>query len=173
MIFAQTDSNDSDTDSNELKTISRVGSIVYGRTDGETRESASITDLSVPGFLLSGPVTVKSIVKNSGNIDFSAVHKFTVKSIVGSELYHEEDSQIVFPDTSRKATFSWESTQLMGIFRVTYRVEAVDQIQEVTRLVIILPAYMLLIFIILLTIFIIWIIITIRKRRERKSRHVA
>lgn len=171
-IFAQTDTPESSSNTSGLKTVSRIGMVVYGRSEGETEDSAEIAEYNVPGFLFAGPVSVKSLVKNTGNTDFEARYKLTVKSITGNELYTAEDSHNILPDTARRENLSWENTQFMGIFQVTYRVEALDQVREETHLVIIMPVYMIIIFIALLTILIVWIIMMNRKRKERKSRLV-
>ena len=171
-LFAQTDVNDANVESSGLKTVSRIGMVVYGRTDGETDDKAEIAEYNVPGFLLSGPVTVNSLVKNAGNTDFEARYKMTVKSIVGEELYSTEEAYNILPDTSRREQLTWENTQMMGIFQVNYRVEALGEIRDETKVVIILPLFMIIIIITLLTIIIVWIIMMIRKRKERKSRLV-
>lgn len=168
-IFAQTDSSDSNQTSG-LKTVSRIGMVVYGRSEGDTDDAFEIDEYNIPGFLFSGPVSVSSRVKNTGNTDFEARYKFTVKSIVGGEIYTAEDSHNILPETARREELTWENTQPMGIFQVTYRIEVLDQVREETRIVIILPIYMIVILIILLTILITWIIMMNRKRKERKSR---
>ena len=76
------------------------------------------------------------------------------------------------PDTARREELTWENSQTMGIFKVTYRVEAMGEVREETRILIILPLFMIIIIITLLTIITIWIIMVVRKRKERKSRLV-
>ncbi len=171
-IFIQADNNNNQSDVSSIGTVTRLGAVVYGRTNGDTEERAEIAEYDIPGFMFSGPITATSIVRNSGNTDFNVEYSFSVTSITGTELFREEKINAVLPDTSRKTSFEWKNTQPMGIFNVTYRVKASDQIREETRVVIILPIYMLIIAIFILTLLIIWIIILIRKRRERKSRLV-
>ena len=169
-IFAQTDNSKAE-DVSGIMTVSRIGLVVYGRTSGETVESADIVGFDIPWFMTQGPITAMSRVENKGNTDIEAKYTFTVKSIVGSELYTKEDSQSVLPDTIRRVNFEWENTSAMGIFWVTLRVEAMDGVvREETRLVMILPVYMIVILIMLLTILVIWIIMLVRKRKERKAR---
>lgn len=171
-LFAQTKVDDSNVETSGLKTVSRIGMVVYGRTDGETDDSAEIAEYNVPGFLLNGPVSVNSLIKNTGNTDFEARYKLTVKSIVGEELYSAEEAYNILPDTARREELTWENTQMMGIFQINYRVEALGEVRDETRVVIILPLFMIIIIITLLTIIIVWIIMLIRKRKERKSRLV-
>lgn len=169
-IFAQTEPNETETNTSGLKTVSRIGMVVYGRTEGETDESAEISEYHLPGFLTNGPVKASSLVKNSGNTDIEAKYAYVINSITGSELHKEEVAFNILPDTSRRQEFVWENTQPMGIFRATYKVEVLGEIHEETHLLVILPIYMIVIAIILLTVLTIWIIMLIRKRRERKSR---
>lgn len=171
-IFAQTDADDKDTASSGIKTVSRIGLVVYGRTNGETNESAEIVDYSVPSFMLNGPITATSKVKNTGNTDIEIKQKFTVKNIFGNVLTEDEQAYNLLPDTERRMNSKWENTSPMGLFWVTYSVSssAIENAREETRLVIILPIYMIVIMIILLTIIIVWIIILVRKRKERKGR---
>lgn len=171
-IFAQTMAKEGGSETSGLKAVSRVGTVIYGRTDGDTREGAEVAEYEVPGFLFSGPVTVKSLVKNVGNTDFEARYELKVKSIFGSEIYSESDALNILPDTARRESLTWESSQAMGIFNVTYRVEAMGEVREETHLVVILPVFMIIILIALLTIIIVWVILFIRKRKERKARLV-
>ena len=174
-IFAQTEADDTASGANTtgIKTVSRIGLVVYGRTEGETDEKAEITDFHMDRFLNNGPVKASALVKNSGNTDFEAKFEYTIKSIFGEEKYHKEDAQNVLPDTSRRRNYEWENTSAMGIFTATFKVTALNETREETHLVIIMPIYMIIIVIILLTILTIWIIMLIRKRRERKSKFVA
>lgn len=170
-IFAQTDSSES-KDTSGITTVSRIGLIVYGRTNGETNEKAEITDFAVSGFLNQGPITATSKVKNEGNTDIEAKYKFTVKSIFGNTLHEDEQAYNILPDTERRLNTEWGNTSPMGLFWVTYSVSssALESAREETKLVVILPIWMIVIMLILLTILIIWIIMLSRKRKERKGR---
>lgn len=169
-IFAQTEPSAAESNTSGIKTVSRIGMVVYGRTEGETDESAEITDYHMPGFQTGGPVKASSVVKNSGNTDIEARYSYTVNSILGGELFKDEVAYNILPDTSRRQESVWESTPPMGIFRATYKVEVLGEIREETHLLVILPVYMIVIAIILLTVLTIWIIMLVRKRKERKSR---
>ena len=171
-IFVQTGDDVKPLESSGLQAISRVGVIIYGRSTGETDEKAEVTELNVPTFMTSGPVSASALVTNTGNTDIEVEHSFTVTSIIGAELYHSEGKDPILPDAARRTRSTWENTQPMGIFRVYYRVATLGNEYEVDKLVIIMPVYMIVIAFFVLTLLIIWIIILIRKRRERKSRLV-
>lgn len=171
-IFVQTGDNTKPLETSGLQAVSRVGMIVYGRSSGETDECAEITENTVPTFLLNGPLTASALIKNLGNTDIEVNYSFTVTSIVGAELYHSEGKEPILPDASRRIKQQWENAQPMGLFRVSYKIETLGETRETTRLVIILPVYMIVLALFVLTLLIVWIIILIRKRRERKSRLV-
>ena len=171
-IFVQTGDDAKPLESSGLQAVSRVGVIIYGRGTGETEEKAEVTNLSVPSFMTGGPVVASALVTNTGNTDIEVEHSFTVTSIVGTEIYHSEGKDPVLPDAARRVKSEWENTQPMGIFRISYKVSVLGDSYEINKLIIILPAYMIVIAIFVLTLLIIWIIILIRKRRERKSKFV-
>lgn len=171
-IFIQTGDSDKPLESSGISTVSRVGVIIYGRGLGATDERAEVTELDVPSFMTNGPVKASALITNNGNTDIEVEYSFTVNSIIGAELYHSESKDPVLPDASRRIKSSWENTQPMGIFRVTYKVSTLGNDYEVSKLIIILPVYMIVVAFFVLTLLVIWIIILIRKRRERKSRLV-
>lgn len=171
-IFIQTGDNAKPLETSGLQAVSRVGVIIYGRGVGETEEKAEISDVHVPVFLTSGPVAASALVTNLGNTDIEVEYSFTVSSIVGNELYHAEGKNPVLPDAARRIKAEWENTQPMGIFHVSYHVSTLGETYEESKLIIILPVYMIVIALFILTLLVIWIIILIRKRRERKSRLV-
>ncbi len=171
VILIQTEA-DEDISVPGVQTVSRVGMVIYGRTDGETEEKPELVEFNIPTFKTEGKITASSVVRNAGNVDFETNYSFKVSSVVGKELYQSPYySNLVLPDTQRREEFAWETTPAIGIYQVTFKVEANGEVlKEETKLVIILPVYIVVITILLLTITIIWIIILIRKRKERKAR---
>lgn len=155
-----------------IRTISRVGLVVYGHSIGDTVLNAQITDLDLSRFLTKGNIGGSARIKNEGNVDFTATHTFTVKTLFGKTLYEQDIVSSVLPETERVIREEWENTPFMGFFAVTYRIVAVDQMEEQTNVVLIMPVLMIIILLILLTGFIIWAIMLNRRRRERRSRLV-
>lgn len=174
-IFAETDvSKDNGNNSSGIRTASRVGMIVYGRTNGNTLEEGSITDFNIPGFLVDGNIRATSKVKNSGNTDFEAEYTLVVKSILGEKLYSKTTTYNVLPDTDveRRVNLEWTDTPFMGIFKVYHKVSTPGEngVREEEKLVIKFPIVMIILTILVLTGLTISIIITVRKRKERKAR---
>lgn len=171
-IFAETDivEDEENQKTSGIRTASRVGMIIYGRTNGETDEVGEIVDYNVPGFMIGGKISATSKVKNTGNTDFEAGYTFVVESITGEQLYSKTTSYNVLPDTERRVNLEWDETPWMGVYKVKYRVQAVDDIREEEKLVIIYPIFMIILTILVLTGIIISVIILIRKRKERNAR---
>ena len=169
-IFAEPDVDASEGDLSGIKTVSRVGLVIYGRTEGDTDDSAEITDFSLTNFLTEGNIATGARIKNNGNTDFTAEASLTVKKFFGSVAYEKTRSYDVLPDTSRRINMEWEDTPVFGIFHVTSTVKALDQEHTETKLVLIVPLFMIIIAIILLTIMVIWLIILIKKRRSQKAK---
>ena len=84
-------------------------------------------------------------VKNTGNTDFLAVYDLTVKSIFGTPIYANSDNFIVLPGTERKFSTSWAEAPLFGIFNVSFTVNALDQSRTDSHVILILPAFMVVI----------------------------
>lgn len=155
-----------------IGSVSRVSLILLGHGDGETRDTAEITDFSLTGMFTAKDIDAMAKVKNSGNTDFLAVYELSVKSIFGTPIYSSSDNFIVLPETQRKFSTSWAEAPLFGIFNVTFTVDAIDQTRTESHIILILPAFVVVIALLLLTSIIIWSIILIRKRKERSSRLV-
>ena len=175
VIFAESVDEDSFSGTGTsagIGSVSRVSLILLGHGDGETRDTAEITDFSLTGMFTAQNIDAMAKVKNTGNTDFLAVYDMTVKSIFGTPIYTSSDNFIVLPDTERKFTTSWAEAPLFGIFNVSFTVSAIDQSQTESHVILILPGFVVVIALLLLTSIIVWTIILIRKRKERSSRLV-
>lgn len=179
-IFAEADSGkDNASLSTGIKTVSRVGLVVYGRTEGDTDDNAEIRDFKLSSFLTGGNINTSAVVENKGNTDFSTTYSLVVKKFFGDTAYEKTKTYDVLPDTYRDISIEWAKdedddsstgTPAFGIFHVTSTVTALNEKHEETKLVLIIPFFMIIIAVVLLTIMIVWLIILIKKRRAQKSR---
>ena len=154
-----------------VRAISRVGLILYGSTNGNTIETVEISNLKTRAFLTSGLITSEVDIKNTGNTDFSAVVTMEIDKLIGGNVAKIDSPYPIIPDApTRHAVLEWQDTPAFGIFKVKTTVSALDQKVEETKIVVILPIWIIVIMLVLLTIIIAWLIILIRKRRAQKSR---
>lgn len=169
VIWAQT-INGGNNESSGVQTVSRAGMVIYGRSIGDTFQTAEVTEYDFTKFTFGGALTAQATIKNTGNTDFNAYYNYTAKTIFGKVLKEDKGSIATFPGTEYHANVNWENTPFIGIFTVTWTITAADVVKEETRVVMIMPVFMIVLLFLLLTVIIIWIIIIIRKRKERKSR---
>ncbi len=169
VIWAQT-INGGSNESSGVQTVSRAGMVIYGRSIGDTFQTSEVTDYDFTKFTFGGALTAKATIKNTGNTDFNAYYDYTAKTVFGKVLKEDSGSIATFPGTEYHANVNWENTPFIGVFTVTWKITAANVIKEETRVVMIMPVFMIVLLILLLTVIIIWIIIIIRKRKERKSR---
>ncbi|MBQ3293876.1 hypothetical protein IJG96_01965, partial [Candidatus Saccharibacteria bacterium] len=141
VIFAEsvdTDDFSGSGTSAGIGSVSRVSLILLGHGDGDTRDTAEITDFSLTGMFSAKNIDAMTKVKNTGNTDFLAVYDLTVKSIFGTPIYANSDNFIVLPGTERKFTTSWAEAPLFGIFNVNLTVNALDQTRTDSHVILIL-----------------------------------
>lgn len=169
VIWAQT-LNDPSASTASVQTISQAGMVITGRTIGDTRQTAEISEYDFTRFAFSGPLHANATIKNTGNTDFDAYYYYTAKTLFGKEVYAMNDSLATYPDTEYHINVDWENTPFIGVFQVEFKVSTADTVRSETHIVVILPIFVLILLIILLTIIIVWITIINRKRKERKAR---
>ena len=169
-IFAESIPGDTAT-STGVRTISRVGLILYGRTNGTTIEESTIENFKMKTFMTNGKITAEADIANKGNTDFTASMAMEISKIVGGEVAKIDTPYPIIPDSpTRHAVLEWKDTPIFGIFKVKTIITALDKKVEEAKIVLILPIFIIIIMLMLLTIIIVWLIILIRKRRAQRSR---
>ncbi|MBQ7202218.1 hypothetical protein IJS18_02415 [Candidatus Saccharibacteria bacterium] len=175
VIFAHTLSKEDDAGG--LRTEASPGLVIYGRSSGETVLKSEIYDLKINKSLGDGEHTINVIngtakVNNSGNVDFMAYGKLTVSGIFGHQYYVTPESKgtSIIPEVELSVSDKWDETPYFGLFRVNWSVTVGTETQQISRIVLLLPAPIIILMILLLTIIVIWIMIMVRKRKERRSR---
>lgn len=167
-IFAQT--TGSTASGTGVSTIAQVASQIYGRSIGDTVQTATIDDYNFTRFTLGGKLTAHASFKNTGNTDFNARYSYKAMTLFGKELYSDEGSTTTFPGVDYDFDVVWDNPPMLGIFSVQFKVTAADAVRDETHIVVIMPIFIMILLILLLTVIIVWIIIIIRKRKERKAR---
>ena len=178
VIFAHTLSSSNNVSG--IRTEASPGMIIYGRSiDGESQISAEVRDLEIKQSVTEGTTTRNNIyasakVKNTGNVDFSAVGKLKVEAIPFGASYETPATGAngklsVIPETELVLSDEWTETPSFGLYKVTWTVTAGEVTESIERVVFLFPPVAIIITIILLTILIVWIIIVVRKRKARRS----
>lgn len=189
VLFAHTLSDT--VDAGGIKTEASPGLIIYGRSSGETIVTSEIRNLSVNQTIKKdeveedaegnrnmvtkeiGHINASAKVKNTGNIDFNAVGKLEVSGLFGGVIYETPSNRgrtSIIPDTELTVSDEWEETPAFGIFRVKWKVIAGDKEEEISTIIAINIAPLIIFIIIVLTILTIGFIMGAKKRKERRSR---
>ena len=164
--------NDNEANDTAVQTVRQLGYLVYGNVDGETVKTAEILENKIPSFLFKPPVQATSLVENTGNIYTVAKYSVQVFPLFGDEeIYTNEenpDGNIIFPETRRYNTVSWDGAPQLGIFRVRQTIEIFDEKSVEEKIVFLCPIWFLFIVLLLIFFMIFWIISRIVKRRNEK-----
>ena len=162
-----------------INSVSRVGSLIVGRVNGEIIERGELISQSLPTVVLNGNFTPSATVKNTGNVNFAVSSQLRIKNILSGNIIFdgsagESDQQQVYPDMTR--TFSYDQVDLpaIGIFDVEYTVSFVGQTATLHRVVWAIPLWLLLVVIGVLAFLVIfgWLAFAhnrLAARRKRKA----
>lgn len=165
-----TDNDNEQTEGSAFKVIQQIGFRVLASINGTTRKTAAITDNKVPGFIFNPPITVSSVVNNSGNIHAKATYVLQVFPLFGDEeVYTNEENPVeltILPETKRYNELSWDGAPHLGIFRVKQTVKIFDEVSVTEKLVFLCPIWFLFIVLLLIFCVIFWIVSRVRSRRK-------
>lgn len=147
---------------------------IFTEIDGKTERSSEITELKLPFFLSEGNITASSKVKNTGNVHGTANYTLKITPLFSNTPVYsnesEPDKKLVLPDRTMKQETTWENTPTVGIFNVTYRVEFEGgDVEEITRLVIKCPIWLIIVVTLGLAGFIFVIVKTIKSKKSKKK----
>ncbi len=177
VIFAHTLT--SSVSASGIRTEASPGLVVYGRsTEGAVDTSSEISDLKIEQSITENGITRNNFyasakVKNNGNVDFNAIGKMKVDSIIGFSSYETPDNRgriSVIPESELVVSDEWEESPSFGIYKVTWTVTASESTETIEKVVFLIPPLAIILTIIVLTFIVIWIIMASRKRKERRSR---
>ena len=152
------------TGEGSINTMQQVGMLIYAKLGGETREEGKVKSQTINQFYFSPPVNIGSLVQNTGNIDFDANYKVSIKTLFGHEAYTHTQEHSILPDTSRQVDIVWENAPALGIFYVTQDIIILGEAYSETKLIVIMPLWVIITTIILFGILGIVIITKIRHR---------
>lgn len=177
-IMAQTDAGNAE-DAN-IKTINRVGMILYASVAGDTREEGLIKSNSLPTLVFNPPVNASILVENTGNVEATATTNLRIWKLFDPETIYNNDaspSKIdVIPGTSRFNTLTWNEAPKIGVFWAEQTVNYLGKTSVNHKFIIICPIWLMIIIFAILFFMIFWLVSRIRtrknggKKEEKRSR---
>ena len=159
-----------DNSSVDLREVYETAHILYTDVAGETVRKGSITDVSVPGFMLNGQITGSANIHNEGNVHSKAKQTMQIFPLFSSEevFTNEEEPKEtwIMPERTVFSSVKWNETPSLGIFHVIYNVEYEGVESKVDKIVIVCPLWLL--FLILLALFLlIFRILSVKKKSKK------
>ncbi|MBR1802299.1 LapA family protein [Candidatus Saccharibacteria bacterium] len=170
-IMVQSDT--SAKDSNIVLASSRVAMIVFSQINGEVNACGKIVDKTVPSLLLNPPISASGRVENCGNIDLNVRYVMEVTPLFSNEpIYSNEDEPLVLatlPETRRFTSIEWENTPAIGIYKVHLTITYNDQTEEVTKIVLVCPLWVIVLVLVFIGALIFWLVSRNRNRKAAKK----
>ncbi|MBR5389083.1 hypothetical protein IK146_00755 [Candidatus Saccharibacteria bacterium] len=167
-IVVTTDS----VDTGMIKEKYAMAHLVYAEVAGETIRKGRLNSIEVAGFISSGDIKGSASITNLGNVHSRAKHTLKVYPLFGGEEYYTNENKpqenVIMPGGTRLTEVVWESTPSIGIFRVEYSVEFEGVTDEISKIVIVCPIWLLVIICALVIVILYRVITGIigKKRRE-------
>lgn len=160
----------SDGDGNIVMAEKQLGLIVYSSVAGQTRKEGSVVENKVPSFMFAPPISVTSVVENTGNVHADATYILQVYPFFGGEeVYTNEENpekRTILPETRRLNTITWEGAPQLGLFKVKQTVKFLDQTSVTEKVLFICPIWFLLIVLAIIFLVIFWIVTRVRGRKD-------
>ncbi len=170
-LMAQTD--DGNAENATIAVIHRVGMILAATVPGDTRSEGEVIKNNVSTFYFNPPVTMSSLVKNTGNVELTAKYTYKIYPLFSNEaLYNTEEnpqSLDIYPETSRFNSMTWEGAPTLGIFWMEQIIEFGDKVSTVGKFVLICPLWLIFVIFVLLFAAIFWLVSRAKKRNKRES----
>ncbi len=151
----------------------QIGYTVTSSVDGpDAKAKGHVVETKIPQLLFVPPVTSSVKVENTGNLDFEAEYKMTVKTFFRKkEVYVNESNATVMAETSRVVSTNWNETPSLGLFRVTQETTVLGETSTLTKTVLVIPIALIVAIIVAILLLILWIYVKVRKNRKgSKSR---
>ena len=159
-----------DNSSVDLREVYETAHILYTDVAGETVRKGSITDVSVPGFMLNGQITGSANIHNEGNVHSKAKQTMQIFPLFSSEevFTNEEEPKEtwIMPERTVFSSVKWNETPSLGIFHVIYNVEYEGVESKVDKIVIVCPLWLLFL-ILLALVLLIFRILSVKKKSKK------
>lgn len=179
IIASLEESRDDGNNGANIKTVSQVADLIFGKVSGETNECAKIHNINVNSFMFEPPMNATSLVEDCGNVHMYATYIMKVFPLFSDTAIYDNsedpETHVVIPETRRFNTTSWTKEQgapMMGIFNVEYTVKIGKESKTIKQLVFIFPLWLIIIIILFIGAIIFWLVSRSRQRKESKRSSV-
>ena len=166
------------SDDSGIVNVTSAAMIVYAAIDNcETNLSGNvhIIENNVPTFLFTPPLNTTSLVENNGNVHVDAKYILQVYSFfTGEELYSNEEAPttaIIFPETKRFKSQTWENAPFLGIFKVRQTIKIYDQESVVEKIVFICPLWLIFLILFAILVTILWLRARAKSRKSNDKKY--
>ena len=165
---------DSNTSGNAgLSSTVRAAYLIYATVAGNVTETASISDVNIPGIFVDSKITASSMVENTGNVHGTASYALQVFPLFSDEEVYtteeEPETHIIYPGTKYYNQLTWEDTPSIGIYRVVETVSLFGESTSTERIVVVCPLWLILVIVFAIVFIVVWLIIRSKKRKHAKG----
>lgn len=124
-----------------------IASIIYASVAGNTVETGSVLENSMPIISFTTPFAATSTVQNTGNVHSDATYTLKIYSAFSDELIYtsEEnpDVELIMPETTHYYSTKWQDAPAVGIFKAEHTVKYLDDISTVEKVVVVCPLWLI------------------------------
>lgn len=142
VIFAETQPSQSQGDGNAVVRKKRVGTILYSTVNGQFTTTGQLEKTNIPFWQTQPPLHAESIVKNTGNSDFTNDTIYTVKDVFGNIKFKETKQYTILPQTTRKMAFDWTRSSWFGLYKAELEQTVLGKKTTDSGYVLMMPRYL-------------------------------
>ncbi len=168
-----TDRDNTNNGNVSVQSSFQFASIIYAEVAGETKEEGSISENTIPSFLLNGSLTAESMVRNNGNVHTDAEYTLQVWPMFSNEeiCTNEEkpETSLILPETERYHAQTCE-LPAVGLFRAKQTVKIFGETSVVEKTIVVCPLWLLFLIVFVLVALVLWIVMRVRSsKRGRRN----
>ncbi len=166
---------DNNNDSSVVSSTLGIASVLYANVAGDTVYDGKIIENNIPGFVMSTPVKVDSLISNDGNVHMLATTQVTIKNtLTGENILPSQQSdgyfnEIIMPGTTHRIERDLTDLPIVGVVEVSQTIYYNGESSVVNKNVIICPVWFMVLVVVLLSGIVGGIIVAIKKHRRKKT----